>query len=145
MPVRTAYLGPLLLSPDNGCIGCSIKPASFSWSPFQETTKYRFVMAKDPAMTETIADTEVSTTAYEFDGILEPDSIYFWRVKALEPFPSDWSSTFCFQTRPAPPPPPTKSKPGVPAWAWAIISFGLFLDIALLTLVLHRRLRYPSA
>jgi hypothetical protein len=140
MPVRTSYLGPQLLSPDNGCIGCSIKPASFSWSPYQGTTRYRFVLAKNPAITEVITDDEVSTTAYEFEGILEPGNIYFWRVKALEPFPSDWSPTFCFQTQPAPVPPPAHNSPAVPIWAWVIISIGLFLDIALLALILHRRL-----
>ncbi|MBM3153882.1 MAG: hypothetical protein FJ008_00950 [Chloroflexi bacterium] len=141
LPVNAKYLGPQLLSPNNGCIGCSIKPASFSWSPFQGTTRYRFVLAKDPTMTEVITDTEVNTTAYEFSGILEPGIIYFWRVKALEPFPSDWSPTFCFQTQPNPVPQSTQNSPAVPAWTWAIIIICLLIDIALLTFILHRRLR----
>ena len=89
LPVNTPYYGPQLLSPDNGCVGCPVKPVSFSWSPFKETTKYQFLLAKDAEMTQIVVEAEVSTTAYEYDGTLEYDTNYFWRVRALEPAPSD--------------------------------------------------------
>ena len=65
LPVRADYYGLKLLSPDNGCIGCPTSPASFSWSPFKDTTKYKFVLAKDAALTDILAEAEVATTAYE--------------------------------------------------------------------------------
>jgi len=96
------YLGLQLLTPDNGCQGCPVSPVSFSWSPFKETAKYKFVLAKDAAMTQVVKEAEVTTTAYEYDSTLDYGTNYFWRVMALEPAPSDWSATFSFQTIAAP-------------------------------------------
>jgi len=114
MPIPTKdYYGLRLLAPDNGCLGCPVKPASFSWSPFKETTKYKFVLAKDAAMTQVVAEAEVPTTAHEYNGTLDYSTNYFWRVMALEPAPSDWSATFSFQTegKPQPPSAPPQSPP----------------------------------
>ncbi len=99
--VSTPYYGPQLLSPNNGCLGHPIKPLSLSWSPFKETTKYKVILAKDAAMTQIIADADVTDTSFEYDGTLDYSTNYFWRVKALEPVPSDWSATFSFQTETA--------------------------------------------
>ncbi len=98
LPVTTPYYGPQLLAPNNGCLGCPVSPASFSWSPFKETTKYKFVLATDAAMTQIVKEAEVATTAFEYDGTLEYSTNYFWRIMAMEPAPSDWSATFSFQT-----------------------------------------------
>lgn len=110
MPTQD-YYGVRLLSPNDGAIGCPVKPASFSWSPFKETTTYKFVLAKDAAMTQIVAEVMVATTAYEYNGTLENATNYFWCVMAIEPAPSYWSATFAFQTGgepplPAPPSPP---------------------------------------
>jgi hypothetical protein len=139
LPVRAEYYGPRLLSPDNGCIGCPVEPASFSWSPFKETTKYRFVLAKDAVMTQVVAQATVATTAYEYKGTLDYSTNYFWRVMALEPAPGDWSATFAFQTEPAPAPPPLPAEPPATAlWVWIIITSGLLVDICLFVLLLRR-------
>jgi len=140
LPVRAEYYGPRLLSPDNGCIGCPVKPASFSWSPFKETTRYRFVLANDAAMTQVIAQATLNTTAYEYKGTLDYSTNYFWRVMALEPVPSDWSATFCFQTESSPAllSPPAEL-PATPSWIWMIISIGVILVIATLTLISKTR------
>ena len=98
----TPYYGPQLLAPNNGCLGCPVKPASFSWSPFKETTKYKFVLAKDAAMTQVVTEAAVTATAFEYDGTLNYSTNYFWRVMSLEPAPSDWSATFSFLTEAAP-------------------------------------------
>ncbi|GAG51779.1 unnamed protein product, partial [marine sediment metagenome] len=98
LPVRADYYGIKLLAPDNGCLGCPVSPASFSWAPFKGTEKYKFVLAKDAALTDVIAEAEVATTAFEYDGTLDYSTNYFWRVMSLEPAPSDWSATFSFQT-----------------------------------------------
>jgi hypothetical protein len=98
----TPYYGVQLLSPNNGGMGIPVKPVSFSWSPFKETTKYKFVLAKDAAMTQIVKEADVTTTAYECDGTLDYSTNYFWRVMAIEPAPSDWSAVFSFLTEAAP-------------------------------------------
>jgi hypothetical protein len=136
LPVRAEYYGPRLLSPNNGCIGCPVEPASFSWSPFKETTKYRFVLAKDAAMTQVIAQATVATTAYEYKSTLDYSTNYFWRVMTLEPSPSDWSATFSFQTEPAPTPLPTSAEASTtPLWVWVVIGIGAILVIVTLVLI----------
>jgi len=140
LPVRTSYYGVRLLAPDNGCIGCRVSPASFSWAPFKGTEKYKFILAKDSGMTDVIAEAEVSTTAYEYDGTLDYSTNYFWRVMSLEPAPSDWSATFSFQTEAAPAlPPAPQAPPSTPLWVWAVIAVGLALGIATLILILRTR------
>jgi hypothetical protein len=140
LPVVSPYLGLQLLAPNNGCLGCPVKPASFSWSPFKETTKYKFVLASDAGMTQVVKEAEVTTTAYEYDGTLDNSTNYFWRVMALEPAPSDWSATFSFQTE-APPPPPVTEQPAAPTplWVWVVIAIGAILVIVTLILIFKTR------
>ncbi len=141
----TDFYGVQPINPDNGEIGCPITSASFSWSPMADTTSYKFVLAKDAGMTQVVVDEIVGTTAYSYQGLLEYDRAYFWRVMAMEPVPSDWSATFSFRTESAPPsaaaavPPP-----GPPAWAWAIIVIGLILLAVIIVLIfLMRRKQAP--
>jgi hypothetical protein len=116
---------------------------SFAWSPFQDTTRYRFVLAKDSAMTQIVKETDVTTTGYEYYGTLDYGQSYFWRVMAIEPAPSDWSATFSFQTEAAPlPPPAPQSLPSeTPLWAWVVIAIGLALLIVMIFLIFRARRR----
>jgi hypothetical protein len=140
LPVTTPYYGPQLLAPNNGCLGCPIAPASFSWSPFKETTKYKFVLAKNAAMDQIVTEAEVATTAFEYDGTLDYSTNYFWRVMSLEPAPSDWSATFSFQTEAAPAEaPPAEKAPPTPVWVWVVIAIGAILVIATLVLIFKTR------
>jgi hypothetical protein len=140
LPVTTPYYGPQLLAPNNGCLGCPTKPASFSWSPFKDTTKYKFVLAKDAAMTQVVKEVEVTTTAYEYDGTLDYSTNYFWQVMALEPAPSDWSATFSFQTEATPSPPAAPSEaPKIPLWVWVVIAIGAVLMVVTLVLIFKTR------
>jgi hypothetical protein len=147
LPVSTPFYGPQPVYPNNGGIGCPVKPASFTWSPFNDTIKYRFVLAKDAAMTQVVKEAEVTTTAYEYDGQLEYGQSYFWKVMALEPAPGDWSAIFSFQTEAAPttsPPQPElqKDRPQTtPLWAWVIIAIGLALLIPIIVLIFRARRR----
>ncbi len=141
LPVAQPYYGLQLLAPDNGCLGCPVEPASFSWSPFRDTEIYGFVLAKDAAMEDAVVSTEVPGTAYSYDGVLDYGTNYFWRVRAVEPQPGDWSATFCFRTEPAPvQPPPSSSHHPVPPWVWVIIAGGLAVDVYLFVVLLRRLL-----
>ena len=142
--VNTPYYGVQLLAPNNGCIGCKVKPASFSWSPWKEATKYQFDLARDPEFKSLVVTATTTTTAYEYDGALDYSTNYFWRVKALEVngqnIPSDWSATFSVQTEAAPEAPaPAPSEPATPLWVWVIIAIGAILIIAVLTLITRIR------
>jgi hypothetical protein len=139
LPAAQQYCGLQLLSPDNGCIRCPVKPAVFSWAPLQSTKKYRFILAKDAAMTDVIVETELPTASYTYDSALDYGTTYFWRVMAVEPAPSDWSATFCFQTllAPASSPQSYPHRP-IPPWVWTIIITGLLVDIYLLVLLFRR-------
>ena len=104
--VTTPYYGPQLLSPSNGSTGIPVSSVSFSWSPYEDATHYRFVLARDAALTNVVVEADVTTTAYEFTGTLDYSANYFWRVKTTAPTGSGWSATFSFQTESAPTPPP---------------------------------------
>jgi len=147
--VNTPYSGIQLLAPNNGCTGCKVKPASFSWSPWKDATKHEFVLARDPEFKQIIVTANPTTSAYEYDGTLDYGINYFWRVRALEingqPIPSDWSATFSFQTEPAPaaaaaPP----AEPSTPVWIWVVIAVGALLVTAALVLVMKTRKENPK-
>ncbi|UCH51917.1 MAG: hypothetical protein JSV54_04010 [Chloroflexota bacterium] len=127
--VLTWWQSPIrLLSPSNGCLGCPVDQPSFSWEPYKETTKYKFVLAEDAAMTQIVKEAEMIGTSYEYDGKLDYRTNYFWRVMALEPVHIDWSATFSFQTEAAPPPPP-EAPPQPTVWHPALIA-GLIIVLA---------------
>jgi hypothetical protein len=140
LPVVSTYLGLTLLAPDNSCLGCPVQPVSFSWSPFKETTKYKFQLATDSGMTQLVRDVDLPTTAYEYDGALDYSTNYFWRVQAIEPAPSDWSTTFSFQTeaRPVPPVQQQGSAP-TPVWVWVVIAIGAIQVIVTLVIIFKTR------
>ena len=135
----TAY-GIQPLQPSNGCNSCPAKSISFSWTPLSNITKYRFVLTMDAAMTEVIKDVAVTTTAYEYDGELEYNQAYFWRVMALEPVPSDWSAIFSFRTEAAPPAvaaEPTQEP--IPLWVWPVVAICLILLCVVIVLIFRMR------
>jgi hypothetical protein len=140
LPVVSPYLGLKLLAPNNGCLGCPVQPVSFSWSPFKETTKYKFQLATDSGMTQLVRDVDLPTTAYEYYDTLDYSTNYFWRVQAVEPAPSDWSATFSFQTEAKPVPVETTAGPTpTPVWVWVVIAIGAILVIVTLVLIFKTR------
>jgi len=142
LPASSPSYGLQPIYPNNGGNNCPVKSASLAWSPLKDTTKYRFILAKDAAMTQVVKEADVTTTAYKYDGQLEYGRSYFWRVMALEPAPSDWSATFSFQTEAAPPPPAQPApQPETPLWAWVVIAIGLALLIAVIVLIFRARRR----
>lgn len=142
--VSSPYLGVQLLSPDNGCMGCKVKPACFSWSPWKEATEYEFELADDAEFNNIIKKVNTSTTGYQYDGILEYGTNYFWRVRATEingqPIPTDWSATFSLRTEDAAPGDAIPvQEPSTPVWVWVVIGIGTVLVIVTLVLLLRTR------
>jgi len=141
--VTTPYFGPQLLAPDNGC-GCPCDaPLCFSWSPFKETTVYKFELSENSDMSSPLVSTTVSgATAYQYDGTVKCNTNYFWRVMAVEPAPSEWSAVFSFMTQAEeepPPPTPVTPEPETPMWVWVIIAVGVVLVIVTLVLIVKTR------
>jgi hypothetical protein len=138
-PTGSALYNIQPIQPVNGCNDCPTKSVAFSWSPLENTTKYRFVLARDAAMTEVVQDAVVTTTAYEYAGQLEYSRNYFWRVMALEPAPSDWSATFSFRTEAAPPAAAEPSPQPTPLWVWPVVAIGLLLLCVAILLIFRLR------
>jgi hypothetical protein len=134
--VTTPYYGPQLLAPDNGC-GCPcLAPICFSWSPFKETQEYKLELSTNADMSSPLVSTAVKTTAYQYTGTAKCNTIYFWRVQATKPAPSEWSAVFSFQTqKEAPAPAPPAVPPGTPMWVWIVIVIGAILVIVVLVLI----------
>jgi hypothetical protein len=142
-PVSTPYQGIQLLQPKNNCSGCSIGPLSFSWSPLKETDYYRFILAKDPGLTDVIVIAETNKPSYEYYGTLDYQTIYYWQVMALEPAPSEPSAIFVFTTKAESVPEIVTPEPlpeqAVPLWAWIVIGLGSLLIISVLILIVRVR------
>jgi hypothetical protein len=142
-PVSAPTSGIQVLAPPNGGVGLPIDSPAFSWAPMGETTKYKFQLAADAAMTDIIAEADVSGTGYQYDGTLDYGTSYFWRVMPMEPFPGDWSGTASFRTMEEPPPPPPKDPPApepkTPIWVWVLIAIGTVLVIVTLVLIFKTR------
>lgn len=151
-PVTTPYYGIQVIMPENNCGGVPVKGTAFAWSPYQNTDMYKVVLAKDAALKDIIAVAEVDTPAFLYDGTLDYDTSYFWKVTALTPAQSESSATFSFTTGPDPQnttgptdvTPSTESIPAAPiaaspTWAWVVIGIGCFLIIIMVALLFKIR------
>jgi photosystem II stability/assembly factor-like uncharacterized protein len=110
LPVSTPHIGAQALNPPHGTGQVPVSFIAFSWTPFKETTEYRFVLSRDSALTDIVVDENIPTTAYKYSGRLDYETIYFWQVTASKPLPSEPSPVFSFITIP-PPSPPADSAP----------------------------------
>lgn len=140
LPSSTSSYGSQPLYPSDRYTGCPVSKVSFSWTPFKDTFRYRFQLARDAAMTQILAQADTATTAYQYQGSLDYDTSYFWRVMAVEPAPSDWSAVFTLQTETAPVLPSSSTEQQtIPPWAVVIIGIGSALAIAVIILILMTR------
>jgi len=145
--VSSPYYGVQLLAPDNGCVACKVRPLSFSWSPWKEATLYEFQLSEDAEFTQIVKQVNTSATGYEYGGMLDYDTNYFWRVRATEvngqPITSDWSATFSFRTEEEPAAPePVHGGQETPFWVWIVIGVGTLLVIVTLILILRTRKQF---
>jgi hypothetical protein len=133
--VNTPSYGLQALSPASGALNCPVSPLAFSWSGYQGTTKYRFVLARDAQLQNIVVEGFTPTSAYSLPVKLNYDTTYFWQASAVEPVPGDAGSVFTFTTESAPSS-STRAEPAadiVPGWAIAVIAVGIML-IAVVTL-----------
>ena len=128
--VSTTSYGLQALSPANGAMGCPVSPLAFSWSGYQGTTKYRFILARDAQLQNIVVEDFTSTTSYALPVKLSYDTGYFWQASAVEPVPGDAGSVFTFSTESAPAveSPAGSTAGNVPGWAIAVIVVGALLD-----------------
>jgi hypothetical protein len=144
--VENPYLGVQPLGPVIGATSVPRSPG-FSWSPQTGATRYEFQLATDAGFTDILAEAKVATTGYKYDGTLDYETTYFWRVRAIEPSMGNWSPVANFTTEKAPPPPPEPEpapppppEPVVtPTIIWAIIGIGAVLVIAVIVLIVRTR------
>jgi hypothetical protein len=98
-PVKsTDCSGLQSLKPEGGTRDAPVYPTSFSWTPLQNTTTYRFVLATDPGLAKPIIDEKVKGTAYNLNWGLSYKTAYFWQVTPLEPLAGEPSPVFSFTT-----------------------------------------------
>ncbi|OGO14292.1 MAG: hypothetical protein A2Z02_06985 [Chloroflexi bacterium RBG_16_48_7] len=93
-----------------------------------------------------LISTEVPATAYQYARNLKCGSSYYWRVRAVAPFPSDWSATYTFLTgseaKPAPSPAAKTASQSLRASTGIVmimIGIGTLLIVCVLILVMRTR------
>jgi hypothetical protein len=91
------------LSPPYNCTSCPREGLLFVWEPYRDTTEYNLILARDADMTEVVKVVNTPFNAYQFDGKLDYNTTYYWRLKEIQPRLSDWSIPFSFRTEAAPP------------------------------------------
>jgi hypothetical protein len=143
-PVRsTDYPGLQPLKPEAGARDAPVYPTSFSWTPMQNTTTYRFVLAADPGLDKPIIDEKVKGTAYNLNWGLSYRTAYFWQVTPLEPLPGEPSPVFSFTTAGGPALPSRliqtddNSTNGLLIALILVILFGLSVQVILYQRRLH--------
>jgi hypothetical protein len=106
-----SYPGIDSLQPCHGACDVPPYPIAFAWTPMQGITNYRFVLARDPDLSQPVIDQSVDATAFKLPWRLNYSSAYFWQVTPLEPVPGDNSPVFSFNTAAE----PSVSTPGIPS------------------------------
>lgn len=137
----------------HGGIDAPTRPV-FQWTSVAgaEGYKLQISMSADFSIVDIEVVTAAGQTAWQCDRDLDYDTTWFWRVKALRPSESPWSSVGSFTTIPRSPvtpetpsswvvevPPPTPSAPPVPSpipnWVWVSVWIGGVLIVALSILI----------
>ena len=108
LPVTSPHLGAQALKPAHCASNTPVSFTAFSWTPFKDSTEYKFVLAEDSVLANIIVQESLPTTAYKYNGRLDYDTCYFWQVTATKPVPGEPSPVFSFTTvaRPSPAPSP---------------------------------------
>jgi hypothetical protein len=154
-----------LLSPLNGAADVSQTPA-FSWDPAIGVTDYQLALADDASFTSPIVSASINNTGFALTQKLEGGKTYFWKVRAISPVGSDWSTIANFTIRDtsieSSPPPvaiqtttsvttvtltapaptqvivaPSLPPSSTPVTIWVIIGIGSILAMGIIILILR--------
>jgi len=99
-------IAPTLASPKAGARGVPLKPI-FQWSAIAGANSYELIVSADinfnnPAILK-CDGYALPSTAWECNPSLEPDTTYYWKVRAISSGTySAWSATGAFVTEPEP-------------------------------------------
>jgi len=133
LPEETPHPGPTPLTPAKDATNVEPSPP-FSWSSLPGATEYEFTLAKDEALEEIVTSVKVPTTTYDYDGELDRGTIYFWQVKATEPFFSEPSPVLAFTVAVEEETKAPSWMANLPLWLWIVIaSFAAALIAASIT------------
>ena len=143
--IQSMHVAPLIVAPESGAAGVPRTPG-FSWIGFTSTTRYEFQLAADNQFKTVLGRADLEGTAYVYPGELEWGGTYFWRVRALNPYPSEWSvASFTVLPRPVPQMVPQAGGLGgigsavpvaaTPLWVWLAIAVLLLLIVCVIVYV----------
>lgn len=103
--LTTVLPTPVLSSPQNEAAGIMLNGTSLEWNSVEGASNYNVELATDSEFSNVVAS-EANTAATSYvipDGVLNFESTYFWRVKALaEGKSSEWTEPWSFITELAP-------------------------------------------
>lgn len=92
--------GPTLMTPPDGAVDVSFKPA-FSWSAVEQASSYFLEVASDPGFDDVVYAATVGGTSHTAENPLLASTTYYWRVTAQNVCGSSTSATFSFTTQAA--------------------------------------------
>ncbi len=92
-----------LSAPADGSTDVALLP-TFEWSGATQAEAYRLQIADDVLFGTLVVDTVVDATSHTIGSPLQPETLYHWRVRALNPCgDGSWAPTSSFTTRAIPP------------------------------------------
>jgi hypothetical protein len=139
--------GPILQAPPPGSSSVGVNPG-FSWVAEPGTTEWKFWLALDAELTNTVEGTPVIVTTPSWQvppGTLEYNTTYFWGVQSTKPAVGILKvASFTTMSEPLPPEEPPDvivniPEAETPAYVWAIIGVGAILVIVVLVLIVRTR------
>ena len=143
---ETVHPVPELLGPGDNEVIRDLSP-QFSWTEVPGATRYKFTLAEDEALTETVTVKNVSTATYRYTASLDAETTYYWQVQVIEPFPGQPSlvSSFTVSFKEGATAPPSQpldiDYTGIGLW----ITIGILvilLIVAVVVIIILRRTRH---
>ena len=94
---------PAPAEPADGAVDVVTLP-TLRWGPVAQGAAYVVEVATDPSFATVVATAQVDEAEYTLTSSLEPDTPYWWRVRAANPCgDGPWSAVWGFTTRAIPP------------------------------------------
>ncbi|MFZ2488390.1 MAG: proprotein convertase P-domain-containing protein [Anaerolineae bacterium] len=93
-----AATAPTLTAPANATTGVATTPA-FTWSAVSGASSYTIQVATDPSFSNIVASASgLTSTTWTPSSALLSDTVYYWRVQAVNSCGGTWSAVFAFRT-----------------------------------------------